>query len=41
MVQEKNYESIANWLSKVQENGRIYCIYDEVHHIGAEKTENF
>ena len=41
VVQEKNYESIANWLSKVQENGRIYCIYDEVHHIGAEKTENF
>lgn len=41
VVQEKNYESIANWLSKVQENGRIYCIYDEVHHIGAERTENF
>ncbi|MGN0132775.1 MAG: DEAD/DEAH box helicase [Lachnospiraceae bacterium] len=41
VVQEKNYESIANWLRKVQENGRIYCIYDEVHHIGAEKTENF
>lgn len=41
VVQEKNYESIANWLRKVQKNGRIYCIYDEVHHIGAEKTENF
>ena len=41
VVQEKNYEYIANWLRKVQENGRIYCIYDEVHHIGAEKTENF
>lgn len=39
LVQEKAYEKLADWLNAVQKQGRIYLIYDETHHIGAELTE--
>lgn len=39
--EDANYKHFSNWLEKVQGTGKIYCIYDEVHHIGAEQTEKF
>lgn len=32
---------LGKWFEKVQEQGKVYIIYDEVHHIGAEKTDKF
>lgn len=36
------FSKFAEWLKKSQDDGgKLYIIYDEVHHIGAEKTEEF
>lgn len=32
---------LETWFKDVQEQGKVYIIYDEVHHIGAEKVDKF
>lgn len=41
IVQDKNYDTIKNWIANAQQKGKIFLIYDEVHHIGANKTDVF
>lgn len=37
----RDSQKFREWLERSQKKGRLYIIYDEVHHIGAEKTDNF
>lgn len=39
-IAETNIE-LSRWIEQSQNNGKLYIIYDEVHHIGADKTEPF
>lgn len=40
--QNDKFFEFARWLKASQYNeGKLYIIYDEAHHIGAEKTEDF
>lgn len=34
-------EKLSKWFEKAQESGKVYIIYDEVHHIGAKETNEF
>lgn len=37
-----NYFNFTEWLKKSQQgDGKLYIVYDEVHHIGAGRTEEF
>jgi superfamily II DNA or RNA helicase len=40
LVDDKKYEELKNWLIEAQKKGKVFLIYDEVHHIGAARTED-
>jgi superfamily II DNA or RNA helicase len=41
LTQEKAYNSFKDWLITAQKKGKVYLIYDEVHHIGASNADAF